>query len=108
MTDSFRMPGMDAVKADRNFVYSMADGEPLRMDVYSLPRLRRPRPAVILVHGGPIPRIGAKNMGQYHALIRVPVLTGWFAGSIGRSQQPPSFTSFSYFHVELGSAKPGS
>jgi acetyl esterase/lipase len=35
------------------------------MDVYSPPGPPRARPAVILVHGGPIPRTGAKNMGVF-------------------------------------------
>lgn len=59
------VPGMDAVRTARDLVYKTADGEPLRMDVYSPPGPPRPRPAVILVHGGPIPRTGAKNMGVF-------------------------------------------
>lgn len=59
------VPGMDAVSARRDLAYKTGDGEPLRMDVYSPPGPSRPRPAVVLVHGGPIPRTGAKNMGVF-------------------------------------------
>jgi acetyl esterase/lipase len=60
-----RVPGMDAVEVRRNAVYRTAAGQPLHMDVYSPPGPPRARPAVILVHGGPIPRTGAKNMGVF-------------------------------------------
>jgi acetyl esterase/lipase len=60
-----RVPGMDAVEVRRNVVYRTAAGQPLHMDVYSPPGPPRTRPAVILVHGGPIPRTGAKNMGVF-------------------------------------------
>jgi acetyl esterase/lipase len=59
------IPGMDAVVARRNLVYKTADGEPLHMDVYSPPGPARPRPVVVLIHGGPIPRVGAKDMGVF-------------------------------------------
>ena len=58
-------PGMDAVNVRRDLVYKTADGQPLHMDVYSASGPTRPRPAVILIHGGPIPRTGAKNMGVF-------------------------------------------
>lgn len=60
-----RVPGMDAAEVRRDVVYRTAAGEPLHMDVYSPPGPPRTRPAVILVHGGPIPRTGAKNMGVF-------------------------------------------
>jgi acetyl esterase/lipase len=59
------LPGMDAVNVRRDRAYKTADGQPLNMDVYSPPGPARPRPAVILIHGGPIPRTGAKNMGVF-------------------------------------------
>jgi len=55
----FSVPGMDAVSARRDLVYKTAESEPLYMDVYSPPGPPRPRPAVILVHGGPVPNLGA-------------------------------------------------
>lgn len=65
MRIGFSVPGMDCVSVQRNLVYKTIDGQPLRMDVYSPPGVPQPRPAVILVHGGPIPRVGAKNMGVF-------------------------------------------
>jgi acetyl esterase/lipase len=59
------VPGMDAVDVRRDLVYKTADGQPLHMDVYTPPGPSRPRPAVILVHGGPIPRMGARKMGVF-------------------------------------------
>jgi acetyl esterase/lipase len=60
-----RVPGMEEVGVRRDVVYKTADAQPLHMDVYSPAGPPRPRPAVILVHGGPIPKLGAKNMGVY-------------------------------------------
>lgn len=59
------VPGMDAVSARRNLEYKTADGRPLQMDVCTPAGARQPRPSVILIHGGPIPRLGAKNMGVF-------------------------------------------
>ncbi len=60
------VPGMDAVAVRRNVAYKTGDGgAPLHMDVYSPPGPARPRPAVILIHGGPIPQVGAKNIGVF-------------------------------------------
>jgi acetyl esterase/lipase len=60
------VPGMDAVAVRRHVAYKTGDaGAPLHMDVYSPPGPARPRPAVILIHGGPIPQLGAKNMGVF-------------------------------------------
>ena len=60
-----RIPGMDSVIVRRDLEYKTADGQHLHMDVYAPPGEPQPRPAVILIHGGPIPRIGAKNMGVF-------------------------------------------
>jgi len=77
----FSIPGMDAVCVQRNLVYKSADGLPLHMDVYSPPGLPRPRPAVILVHGGPIPRTGAKNMGIFVSYGELLAASGFVAVS---------------------------
>jgi acetyl esterase/lipase len=61
----FSVPGMDSAWVQRNLVYKTIDKQPLHMDVHSSPGVPQPRPAVILFHGGPIPRIGAKNMGVF-------------------------------------------
>ena len=61
----FSVPGMDGVRVQRNLEYKAADDQPLHMDVYAPPGPPRSRPAVILIHGGPIPIAGAKNMGVF-------------------------------------------
>ncbi len=58
-------PGMEAVNIRRDIEYKTGDDQPLRMDIYSPPEGKEARPAVILVHGGPIPKIGAKNLGVF-------------------------------------------
>jgi acetyl esterase/lipase len=73
------VPGMDAVSTRRDLVYKTAEGQPLHMDVYSPPGPPRPRPAVILVHGGPIPRIGAKNMGVFVSYGELLAASGFVA-----------------------------
>jgi acetyl esterase/lipase len=75
-----RVPGMDAVEARRDVVYrTTAAGEALHMDVTSPPGPPRARPAVILVHGGPIPRIGAKNMAVFVSYGELLAATGFVA-----------------------------
>lgn len=59
-----RLPGMGAVSRRRDLVYKHADGQPLHMDVYAPPDARA-CPLVILVHGGPVPRLGARNLGVF-------------------------------------------
>jgi len=64
----YTVPGMEAVSVRRDLPYKTGDGTdgpPLCMDVYSPPGAPRARPAVILVHGGPIPMIGARRMGVF-------------------------------------------
>jgi acetyl esterase/lipase len=75
----FSVPGMEAVNARRNLAYKSADGSSLHMDVYSPPGPPRPRPAVILIHGGPIPRIGAKNMGVFVSYGELLAASGFVA-----------------------------
>jgi len=74
------VPGMDAVAVRRNVVYKTGDaGAPLHMDVYSPPGPARARPAVILIHGGPIPQLGAKNMGVFVSYGEVVAASGLVA-----------------------------
>jgi len=73
------VPGMDAVSARRDLTYKTADGEPLHMDVYSPAGPPAPRAAVILIHGGPIPRTGAKNMGVFVSYGELLAASGFVA-----------------------------
>ena len=73
------VPGMDAVKATRDLVYKKTGGQPLHMDLYAPPGPLQPRPAVILIHGGPIPRIGMKNIGQFVSYGQLLAVSGFVA-----------------------------
>jgi acetyl esterase/lipase len=77
------VPGMDAVSARRDLPYKTAEGRALLMDVYSPPGPPRPRPAVILIHGGPIPEIpggaGPKQMGVYLSYGELLAASGFVA-----------------------------
>src|SRR5262252_7674543 len=79
MRVTFTVPGMDAVHARRNLVYKTADGQPLHMDVYSPPGTVHSRPAVILIHGGPIPMLGARNMGVFQSYGELLAASGFSA-----------------------------
>src|SRR5512139_1419430 len=74
-----RVPGMDATDVQRDVVYRTAGGQPLRMDVYTPAGPPRTRPAVLLVHGGPIPRTGAKNMGVFVSYGELLAASGFVA-----------------------------
>jgi acetyl esterase/lipase len=74
-----RLPGMDAAQVRRDLVYRTAAGQPLHMDVYSPPGPPHARPAVILVHGGPLPRTGAKNMGVFVSYGELLAASGFVA-----------------------------
>jgi acetyl esterase/lipase len=73
------VPGMDAVRVRRDVPYKTGGGQPLHMDVYSPPGPPHPRPAVVLVHGGPIPRLGAKNMGLFVSYGELLAASGFVA-----------------------------
>jgi len=75
----FRVPGMEAAAQRRNLTYKAADGQPLHMDVYAPPGPAQARPAVILVHGGPIPRLGAKDMGVFLSYGELLAASGFVA-----------------------------
>lgn len=75
----YAVPGMDAVSVRRNLPYKSAGADPLHMDVYAPAGPPQPRPAVILVHGGPIPRIGARKMGVFVSYGELLAASGFVA-----------------------------
>ena len=75
----FSVPGMDEVSARRDVVYKTADGQQLHMDVYSPSGPTQPRPVVVLIHGGPIPKLGAKNMGVFVSYGELLAASGFVA-----------------------------
>jgi len=54
----YRLPGMDDVQVRSNIVYKRVGNEELMMDVYSsrAEGAAEKRPAVVFIHGGPIPK----------------------------------------------------
>lgn len=76
-------PGMDDVEIRHGIVYASPEGSPpLTMDLYR-PRSARggPPPVVLLVHGGPIPMLGAKNMVVFTSLGRLLAASGFAAAA---------------------------
>jgi acetyl esterase/lipase len=51
------VPGMEKIKARRDIVWKRVAGAELKLDVYAPPRQNgaQPLPAIIFIHGGPIP-----------------------------------------------------
>ena len=73
-----RVPGMDDVLVERDRPFAAPGGERLAMDVYR-PAGTGPGsrlPAVLLVHGGPIPKIGARRMGVFTSYGRLLAASG--------------------------------
>jgi acetyl esterase/lipase len=61
-----RVPGTDRVRVDRNRPYKTVAGDALLADVYRPADTAAPCPAVVLVHGGPVPAGSSpKNMGCF-------------------------------------------
>ena len=60
------MPGTDRVRVDRNRPYKTVSGVGLLADVYRPADTADPYPAVVLIHGGPVPAGSIpKNMGCF-------------------------------------------
>lgn len=76
-----RVPGMEDVVVRPDLPYRETGETPLAMDVYEPPR--RPAdsrlPAVLLIHGGPIPMLGAKGMGVFLSYGRLLAASGLVA-----------------------------
>jgi acetyl esterase/lipase len=78
----YKLPGMDEVQVRSNIVYKRAGSEELRMDVYS-PRDGGPaekRPAIIFIHGGPIPKTASlqpKDWADYVCFGKLAAASGF-------------------------------
>jgi acetyl esterase/lipase len=79
----YRAPGMDDVAVRRDLPYTAPGGVALAMDVYqpSGPSPASGWPAVLVIHGGPIPRVGAKNMGVFTSYGRLLAASGLVAAT---------------------------
>jgi acetyl esterase/lipase len=73
------VPGMDTVRVRRDVVYKTIEGQQLSADIYCPSGPRQPRPTVVLIHGGPLPRLGAKNMGVFTSYGELLAASGFVA-----------------------------
>jgi len=76
------VPGMDKVSVTRGLRYTAADKTPLPMDVYAPAGLgpQDRRPAVILIHGGPIdPPTSPNEWGMYRSYGEILAASGLVA-----------------------------
>jgi acetyl esterase/lipase len=77
----YRVPRMADVVPRREIPYASPGGEVLTMDVYQ-PAGAPPAarwPVVLMIHGGPIPRVGAKDMGVFTSYGRLLAASGFVA-----------------------------
>lgn len=75
----YSIPGMEQLTAKADVVYKRAGNEVLTLDVWS-PKLAGPRPAIVFVHGGPIPgnlRTQPKDWGVYQSYGQLAAASGY-------------------------------
>lgn len=76
----YSVPGMDKVAVRRDLVYKTAGESRLRMDVYSPALAAKQRlPAIVLIHGGPVPNDSPKDWGIFTSYGRLLVASGFAA-----------------------------
>ena len=51
----YSVPGMANARVREGLIYKTVQGSPLHFDLYAPPGPSKARPAVILIHGGPVP-----------------------------------------------------
>lgn len=61
----YSVPGMAQVRVREDLVYKSVQGSALQFDLYSPTGAPRTTPAVILVHGGPVPGPGIRSAGIF-------------------------------------------
>ena len=61
----YSVPGTANVRVREGLVYKTAQGSPLHFDLYAPAAVSRATPAVILIHGGPVPSVGARGWGMF-------------------------------------------
>lgn len=86
----YSVAGMENVTVRRDLVYKTAADEALHMDIYSPPGAGERRPAVLLVHGGPVPRLGAKNMGVFVSHGELLAASGFVAATFNHRFLSPT------------------
>lgn len=75
----YAIPGMDQVTASKNIVYKRAGTDVMMLDVWA-PKQPTPRPAIVFVHGGPLPGnllTQPKDWGIYLSYGRLAAASGF-------------------------------
>jgi acetyl esterase/lipase len=75
----YSVPGMADVRVREGLVYKTVDGSPLHFDLYAPPVGSGANPAVILIHGGPGPALGARRWQVFQSYGRLLAATGMIA-----------------------------
>jgi acetyl esterase/lipase len=72
----YSVPGMADVQVREELVYKTVQGTPLHFDLYAPAGAARATPAVVLIHGGPGPSLGARRWGIYTSYGRLLAASG--------------------------------
>jgi acetyl esterase/lipase len=72
----YSVPGMADVQVREGLVYKTVENTPLHFDWYAPAANSGPRPAVILIHGGPGPALGARRWQVFQSYGRMLAATG--------------------------------
>ena len=72
----YSVPGMADVRVRDGLVYKTVQDSPLHFDWYAPAAAAAARPAVILIHGGPIPTLGARRSGVFVSYGRLLAASG--------------------------------
>jgi acetyl esterase/lipase len=74
----YTLPGMDSATVRKNVAYKTVGEEALHADVYAPAGPgKEPRPAVIFVHGGPVPGPGIKEWGVFVSYGQLAAASGF-------------------------------
>jgi acetyl esterase/lipase len=86
-----QVAGMDGATVKRDIVYRTVADQSLAMDVYSPPDAAAPMPAVILIHGGPVPaQARPKDWGVYVSYGRMLAASGLVAVAFNHRFHDPA------------------
>ena len=72
----YTAPGMADVRVREGLVYKTVEGSPLNFDLYAPAAGSGARPAVVLIHGGPGPGLGARRWAVFQSYGRMLAASG--------------------------------
>lgn len=102
----YRIPGMDRTAVRRDVAYETGgtpthDQPPLLMDVYGPAAGEKARlPAVVLIHGGPVPNARPKDWGVFTSYGRLLAASGFVAVTFNHGFSSPERLLDAAAHVE--------